>query len=685
MRAPSLLSVASVLAFPVVVGLAAQACTNDETVMPATTGSSSSSGGGAGGSPGTGGTGGTGGGPILDKPCDPMVPSGCGFPFPSNVYLVPDASTASGHRVNFPKAALPTIVGSGHIDPAPWNTLDGFSAGQAPMTDMPGASVTGLPTQDTIATSITMASPTILMEAETGVLVPHFAELDVSAASSATDRALMIRPVVRLKDATRYIVAIRHVVDDKDTPLAPSPVFQALRDGTDSPEASVASRRSLYADIFGKLQKAGVAKDDLQIAWDYTTASRANNTGWLLHMRDDALATVGDAGPAYVIDTVDVDPNPYIHLRIHGHMTVPLYLDKPGPGGVLVFGADGLPRQNGMADYDFLVHVPNSAMTATEGFAVVQNGHGLLGDKTEGENSYLAEICEKNHFVAVAVDLVGMAEEDTNVVMDAIGGDIGKFEVLVERQHQGILNSLLAMRMMKNSFWKDPQLQVGGVGGHSVIDPTHLYYRGDSQGGIFGTTYMALSTDVTRGLLGEPGMPYGLLLNRSADFDPFFQALQLVYSGGRKVQQVLGLVQMLWDRTEPNGYAPYIVENMLPGTPQHQVLIHAAIGDHQVTPLGAHLIARAVHAQNVKPVNRTVFGIPDADPPFSGSGFMEFSFGLPTSPETNTPPEGAMYPDSDDPHDWVRALPPARDQSEKFFRTGIIDTFCTGPCVFPKQ
>src|SRR4051812_779496 len=123
MRPHSLRSVASVLVLPFVVALAAQACTNDETIMPATTSSSSSS-SGTGGSAGTGGMGGAGGGPKLDKPCDPVVPSACGFPFPSDVYLVDDASTKSGHRVNFPKAALPTIVGSGHIDPAPWNSMD---------------------------------------------------------------------------------------------------------------------------------------------------------------------------------------------------------------------------------------------------------------------------------------------------------------------------------------------------------------------------------------------------------------------------------------------------------------------------------------------------------------------------------------------------------------------------------
>jgi hypothetical protein len=663
------------LALPLAFTALTQACYVDENVSPGTT----STGGAAPGGSATGGSGGEAGDdtlPQLDKPCDPLVPSQCGFPFPSNVYLTADPTTKSGYRVAFPKAALPAVFGAGHIDPAPFALSDGFSTGQAPMTDLPGATITGLPTQNDIEKSISTDSPTILMEADTGALIPHFAELDVSSASGDGDHALMIRPVVRLKDATRYIVAIRHVVDQSGDPIPPSPAFRALRDGTSSDEPSVDKRRKYYDGIFDKLGKAGVAKGDLQIAWDYTTASRDSNTRWLVHMRDDALAKVGDEGPEYVIDSVEMDPNQYIHMRIHGHMTVPLYLDKPGPGGRLVFGDDGLPKQNGTADYDFLVHIPNAAMDKP--LAILQNGHGLLGDKAEGQNSYFAKICDQNGFVGVAVDLVGMAEDDYNTVLDAIGGDIGRFQALVDRQHQGILNSLLVMRMMKGRFWKDPQIQFNGA---SAIDPTLAYYRGDSQGGIFGTTYMAISTDVTRGLLGEPGMPYNLLLNRSTDFSPFFDALQIVYSGGRNVQMVLGLVQMLWDRTEPNGYAPYITEDLLPNTPKHDVLLHVAIGDHQVTPLGAHIIARAVKAQNLKPVNRSIFGVPEADGPFTGSGMVEWDFGLPISPETNTPPDGPMYPSSDDPHDELRKLDAARDMTEKFLREGIVEQTCGGPCT----
>ncbi|MFT3772330.1 MAG: hypothetical protein QM820_43600 [Minicystis sp.] len=606
--------------------------------------------------------------------CDPLVPTQCGFPFPSSVYLRDDPATKTGKRVLFGETTLPKYSGGGRIDRTLWEDSDGFSPGQPAITHLPGASTTGLPTQDTIELSLGADSPTVMIDAETGERIPHFAELDVSLVSEeAADRTFLIRPAIRLKDSTRYIVAIRHVVDEQGKAIAPTATFKALRDGAESCEPSVEARRDLYTDIFARLEKAGIARDDLQIAWDYSTASRENNTARFLAMRDDALAKVGDLGPEYTITNVEESPNEHIARRITGKMKVPLYLDKPGPGGKLVLGDDGLPVQNGTAEYDFVVHVPNAATKGTPG-ALLQNGHGLLGSKNEGQDGYLAMIADTRNYVAFSVDFVGMANEDFPTVSNSIVGDLGGFKNEVDRQHQGLLNSLLAMRMMKGRFVDEPLVQFNGK---SAIDPTEVHYRGDSQGGIFGTSYMAVTTDVKRGLVSVPGMNYSLLLNRSADFGVYFVLLHSAYQTGRNIQLVLGLVQMHWDRTEPDGYAPYITQNMLPNTPAHDLLIHVGIGDFQVTPLGAHLIARSVGAKSVKPANRSIWGIEEAAPPFMGSGMVEFDFGLPPAPITDVPNTG---PDDADPHGKVRSLAAAVSQEDTFFRTGVIKQYCDGVC-----
>jgi hypothetical protein len=629
--------------------------------------------GGAGGDGGGGGSAGGGGDLLAGADCDPLVPTHCGYPFPSDVWTVADPDSPTGKRVRFGATTLPFHDGIGaHLDPALVADHDGFSINQAPMTHMPGATVTGLASVDDIGRSLDPESPTVLLDTTTGEPVPHFAELDVTSDDDA-DRALMIRPVVRLRDGTRYVVAIRHVVDEGGNELAPGDVFLALRDGTAHDEPSVGARRAHYAAIFDDLEDAGYPTDDLQIAWDFTTASLEHKTRAMLHVRDAALAAVGADGPEYVIDTIEPDPNPDIAFRIRGRMTVPQFVDSPDPGAKLVLGEDGLPMQNGTAEYAFVVHVPHSAVAAPA--ALLQNGHGLLGSMNEGQNGYLARIANEKHFVAFSVDLVGWSDPDTATILQAINEDFGKFRDVIDRAHQGFVNELLAMRMMKGRFWQDPAVQFNG---QSAIDPAEAYYRGDSQGGIYGATYMALTTDVGRGLLGEPGCPYNLLLNRSVDFEPFFVFLTAHFGEQLDVQLVLAIAQMLWDRIDPCTYLPHVTDDPFPGTPQHQVLLHVAIGDYQVTPLGAHLMARELHATHLTPANRSLWGLEELPAPFVGNALVEFRFPrVPEEPKLNVPPDG---PEDMDPHDWVRVLDASIDQTDVFLRTGVVQQTCAAAC-----
>ncbi len=98
-----------------------------------------------------------------------------------------------------------------------------------------------------------------------------------------------------------------------------------------------------------------------------------------------------------------------------------------------------------------------------------------------------------------------------------------------------------------------------------------------------------------------------------------------------------------------------------PARPPTTVFIHANIGDYQVTPLGAELIARSIGAKNLSPTNRDVFGIPDAPSPIDGSAIVEWSWGLLPAPETNVPPSDLCPtnapPGCGDPHQLLRSQP----------------------------
>ncbi len=615
------------------------------------------------------------GGALLATDCDPLVPAYCGFPFPSNVWLVDDPKTVTGKHVAFGAKTLPFSTPKNvQTNPQVWTLSDGFSPGVGPLTYIAGATVTGLATPDTIPASLVVASsPTIVIEADSGALVPHWAELDESTTQD-DHRALMIRPVTRLKDATRYIVAIRNVVDATGTPVPPTPVFQALRDGTASSDPSVASRRALYADIFAKLKAAGVPQNNLQIAWDFSTASQQNNTGRLLKMRDQSLAQVGTDGPAYTITTVTPNPHANTAFEIDGNMTVPLYLTNPNAGATMVLGPDNLPVQNGTTTYPFLVLIPNSAMKGTPA-PPMSFGHGLLGDRTQARS--FSGFANQLNVVVVATDWIGLASSDLLNVGTILGnGDASQFRSVADRLDQGVLNALLAMRMVSGKFAADPAVTFNG---QSVIDTTKHYYFGGSEGGIMGAVYMALSTDVTRGVIDNLGQPYSLLLNRSVDFAPYLSILQGTYPNAFDIQMAIGLDQMLWDRSEPSGFSTNITSNMLEGTPAHQVLMQVSIGDHQVTTLGAHILARAAGAVTLTPAPRSIFDINQVAPPYSGSAtIVEYDFGLPPVPITNIPMMQGM-----DPHGELAVTPAAISQASNYLLTGTVLNYCDGGSCNP--
>ncbi|HSN84048.1 MAG TPA: hypothetical protein VLS88_15820, partial [Polyangiales bacterium] len=470
-------------------------------------------------------------------------------------------------------------------DSAPWDKSDGFSAGSPLMTFLPGIALGQFAGPDDIEASLAEDSPSIVLDAETGELVPHFAEIDIRA-PSAEQRSTMIRPVVRLRDDARYIVAFRNLRNEDGDLIEPSPVFAALRDDMSSDDESVEARRDLYEDIFEKLAAEGWERNEVQIAWDFNTASDRNNTQWLVHMRDTAFQIIEEEGGFdYTIDSVETSEDPgaidseNIAFRIFGTFRAPNFMTSVDPGSLLVFGEDGLPAVNQdtpWMDVPFELLIPQSA-TSQDPAAIIEYGHGLLGSKGQIESGHFRSFMNQYNYTFCGTDLIGMSSSDFDVIVGALFlGDMSGLQTMFDRLHQGFLNHVLLLRMMKTSFANDETYG-------QYIKGDEAYYYGISQGGIMGSVVMATSPDIERGALGVMGQPYSFLLFRSVDFTQFLSIIKANYGDFRAQQFFVALLQMLWDRVEPNGYTHHIRENPLPGTNTKEVLARVAIGDHQVT------------------------------------------------------------------------------------------------------
>jgi hypothetical protein len=109
-----------------------------------------------------------------------------------------------------------------------------------------------------------------------------------------------------------------------------------------------------------------------------------------------------------------------------------------------------------------------------------------------------------------------MDSTDVPFIVEMITLNLSNFRIVPDRLHQGMLNALSLMRLVKGSLYKDPLLTFEG---RQVMDTGNLRYYGNSLGGILGDVYMAVTTDVTSGVLGVPGGPFSLLLPRSKDFE----------------------------------------------------------------------------------------------------------------------------------------------------------------------
>jgi hypothetical protein len=579
-----------------------------------------------------------------DDPCDFLIDERCILPYPSSRFLQADPTTSTGARVHYPADGLPANTAGKHIDPTDHNTLDGFSPGATILALFPDTghpvdlAASGAPFHTSYARSLEADSPTVLLDANTETRVVHFAEMDQqSAPDDVQNKAMIIRPGVRLKNATRYIVAIRHLVDTEGTPIVPRLAFRALRDGV--PDAELAAicgtgcaeainaRRPVFETLFTHLENAGVDRGDLLLAWDFGTASTHALTDWIVSIRDQAFAL---GTPAFTVTKVDngngAGRNASIYARIEGTFQAPLFMTADAPGSRLNL-VNGVPKQNGYATVPFVVDIPHYAVNVGGAPRKVRPtlwGHGLLGNRNQVTS--LSTLANGFGFAIAGVDMQGMSDQDTNTGIIPAILDYSLFHNIPERLHQGFLNHLLLGRLLLDpvmGFNSHPAFSFGNPP-TPILDTTEVFYSGGSQGGIFGIAIMSIAEDFKRGFLAVPGANYSTLLHRSVDFNPFLALSRTSYPNRLDEQLILALNQQLWDRAEPQGYMDHMLDGTLSDPPvPHKVLIHMATYDCEVSNVATEIMVRSLGVPQVTPAARSFFQIPETTAPFDGSAFVE--------------------------------------------------------------
>ena len=574
--------------------------------------------------------------------CDPFGARACVMPFPNDMNLtVRDASTPTGRRVRLPRKGLIRTAKGRTPDPAEWNRNDGFSPGQTIVARVPGltsaaaARRSGLTPVNDLGRYDDRGASLVVIDAQTRRRHLVWAEVDANT-DRAGQRMLLIHPAENFVEGRRYIVALRNLRTASGKRIAPSRSFAAIVRGR-----GPARYRARYRTLLRTLARAGVSKRGLHLAWDFTVASERSLQSRMLAIRDAAFAQLGDTSladgrvdgraPEFRVEQVSDPGDPRVARRVRGTFTVPCFLDQPGcPVGARLNYPSGDPdalpvqRPGNTMQATFECTIPRRALDTPARISLY--GHGLLGEPTEIDADNVRAMSEEHGMVFCATPWYGMADED---IPQAVRGlqDIGDFPPIADRSQQGFLAQLLLGRLLlhPSGLASDPAFQVDG---RPLLDLGELYFDGNSQGAILGGALTAIAPDFRRAVLGVPAMNFSVLLYRSGNWDVYGQVYNPSYLDAGERALGLALVQMLWDRSETNGWAAHATTDPPSGTPPHTVLLHPSVGDRQVTTWQADAMARTMGASARRPAiaaDRTaekepLFGIPSIPAfPFGGS------------------------------------------------------------------
>jgi hypothetical protein len=609
--------------------------------------------------------------------CNPLVSEvDCLLPFPFDGFAIDDDATPSGRRIEYTDAAVLRDKDGGVVDFLGVHPTDGFSIVTPILAVLPGGPIdpSTLPSIDDPASSLLDDSSTILLEAETGRRILHFAELDPRT-DDDDRRALTLRVLEPLQPDTRYVVALRGLQLVDGAAVATPEGFRRLRDAQTDADPSLDALAPRFDDeVFGALENHGVARDELQLAWDFTTRTTQTATADMLAIRDDVIAKLAVSGAEATITSVMEDPDPAapIALRVRGELTVPLYLEQDVPTGRIARDGAGRPEANGTTTAEFLMIVPRSVFEDDVPARFVQFGHGFFGTKSEIVGSYVARFADETSSVVVAIDWIGMSEADLLYVAGDLQNDIGATYRFADRVHQAVANQIALAWAMKREFAELPELQ--RPGGGAYVDPDRVYFYGISMGHILGGIYTALAPDIDRAMLQVGGGAFTAIMFRSRNFGQFLDVLTVGIPDPLEQQKFAALSQTSLDPIDPVNYAQWLRE--YDGV-EREILMHVGLGDTSVPSIATHIHARAAQLPLLTPTPRELDGFTTAGYP-APSGLVEFDLGVPAPL-----PEATAQAAADDTgvHVGQRELAAAIEQIDLFLRPGgAVEQTCDGAC-----
>lgn len=603
--------------------------------------------------------------------CNPLGDVACLLPWPSSAYLIEDSTSPTGFRVDLPAEGMP--VNADHIAVLPdvYNQFDGFPVSGTIIAGFAtGVSDEGLPTHMDVSDSMMPDASIIVVNMTTGERLPIFAEPDMNA-NVPEERALLIRPLTRMDSATRYAVGIRNTVKAADGSELPMPAgFATILAGESIDHPRAARIEAGYTEIFAKLGNAGMPKDELVLAWDFVTASDEFLTRDVMSMRDQGLAAMGTKTFEYDFEELRNENTVEVKHFLSGTYEVPNFRSNTTRStSNSLRDENGLPKMDGFGRANVGALVPRCVETAPLPIPVIIFGHGMFGSGVDSlDYGFLQKLANDECVIVAGGDFTGLTDNEFASVAFAMN-DINKGIGMTETLAQSVVDFIILQKMFSGPYL---DADVFKQDGQQIIDPTRISYFGASLGGILGGVYMSYAPDITHGVLGVPGGPWGLLFERSVFWPPLRIAMVGAYPEPWDYELNVALLGMLFEKIDPITTANRVIKDPLPNTTAKNLLLYMAMGDALVTNIASDVYARALDIPVIGPSLRVPFQMEEK--------MTEFTSGYTIYDEVvdRWPPNHNALVDLDpnsthqDVHEWGSV----RRQVARFLLDGELESAC---------
>jgi dienelactone hydrolase len=484
-----------------------------------------------------------------------------GGPFPSDRFTVADGSQLTNRRINLPLPDASTHP-SDYADVSVINTLDGFNL--QPRLSISFSGPIDVTTVNSTTVFLVKLGDATAPEDGCGPIVG----INQTVWDPATN-TLHVESDELLDQHTRYALIVTRGVRDVDgEPIQAGEAFERFRHDLNFGQTDDPALKEYRKDLLGALeaaQLAGVAEADVVTASVFTTQSA---TAVLEKIRDQIHAAtpapadflLGPGGERTVFDLGDVAGITWNQqTRGAGPLNpVPVKINLlgfvPGAVGQIAFGRyvspdyetaeqfippvgtrTGTPVVQGVNEVFFNLYLPSGPRPAA-GWPVAIFGHGVGGSKqggggggaTGGDSLALAASLAERGIATIAINVVGhgFGPLSTLTVTPNVGAPVSFPEGGrgIDQNRDGIIEnnegvnaapprSIIRDRDGQRQTVADLMqlvrvIEVGvDADGNGVadLDPSRIYYLGQSLGGIYGTEFLAVEPDVHAGVLNVAG------------------------------------------------------------------------------------------------------------------------------------------------------------------------------------